>query len=191
MNETKENSILNFKTDNFKVSTEELIPLAPKARCLWVMKCTAMAYELGIRMKEKGEQNTEAYINYNYSINSQLGHLEYELRNLAIQDEEFQKRCEEVYQKYGINFDVLRDNLKALEKSKQYEQKLRAYIEENYYKFEYDETGHRKKTTLDKESEKLDFDLSNRLKKQVEDYRENKLQKQKQEKLGEKGEARN
>lgn len=169
----------NFN-EKLKVTTEELIPLAPKARCLWVMKCTAMAYELGIRMKEKGEQNTEAYINYNYSINSQLGHLEYELRNLAIQDEEFQKRCEEVYQKYGINFDVLRDNLNGLKKAKEYQEKIRNYREENYYKLEYDETGHPKKTTLDIESEKLDFDLSNRLKTQVEKYRNHKLQKQKQ-----------
>jgi len=177
----------NFN-ENLKVNTEELIPLTPKDRGLWAMKCTAMAYNLGIRMKEKGEQNVESYINYNYSINSKLGHLEYELRNLTIKEEEFKKRCEEVYQSYGINFDVLRDNLKALEKSKQYEQKLRAYIEENYYKFEYDETGHRKKTTLDKESEKLDFDLSNRLKAQVEDYRKHKFQKQ--EKQEEKGETK-
>lgn len=178
----------NFN-ENLKVPTEELIPLAPKERCLWVMKCTAMAYELGIRMKEKGEQNAESYINYNYSINSQLGHLEYQLRNLAIKEDEFKKRCEEVYQNHGINFDILRENLKALEKSKQYQDQLRAYIQENYYKFEYDETGHRKKTSLDKESEKLDLDLSNRLKKQVEDYKESKVQKQvKQE---EKGEARN
>lgn len=47
----------NFN-ENLKVTAEELIPLDPKARCLWVMKCTAMAYELGIRMKEKGETRT-------------------------------------------------------------------------------------------------------------------------------------
>ncbi len=177
----------NF-SENLKVTKEALIPLDPKSRCLWVMKCTAMAYELGIRMKEKGEQNVEAYILYNYSINSQLVNLEYELRNLTIKEEEFQKRCEEVYQKHGINFDVLRDNQKALEKSKEYQEQLRAYIQENYYKFEYDETGHRKKTPLDIESEKLDFDLSNRLKAQVEDYRKHKFQKQ--EKQEEKGEPR-
>lgn len=180
----------NFN-ESLKVNTEELIPLAPKDRCLWVMKCTSMAYELGIRMKEKGEQNAEQYMNYNYSIHSQLAHLEYKLRNLTIKEEEFKKRCEEIYQKYGVNFDVLRDNLNSLKKSKQYQQELKAYIEENYDKFEYDETGHRKKTTLDMESEKLDFDLSNRLKKQVEDYKQNKFQKQKQEKQEEKGEARN
>ena len=111
------------------------------------------------------------YINYNYTINQFLGELEYRLRKGDISKEEFKSKCEEIYEKYGINFDTLRENLSLFEQSDIYHKQIKEFIDNNYYKLNYDENGNRtEKTELDIKSEALDTKISNRLKTQFQEY---------------------
>lgn len=160
--------------DRLKADEKDLIPIDPLDRCLWVMKATAMSVALATRMKEKGE-DTKAYLEHNYVINKYLGDLEYDLKNGKIGEDEFSRGCKEVYDKYEINFDILKQNLDDLTKS----EANNAHFKENYYKYKYDEDGKRiPSTEFENEAENFDKVLSDRLEKQTEKYYESQKDKE-------------
>lgn len=165
-------------SERIKVEQKDLIPRDALEKCLWVMKATAKAYNFGHKMQDKGKKN-EDIINYNYSINEVLGNLEYDFREGRISKEEFEKSCKEVYERFDINFDVIKSNLEALEKAEENDKKIKEYEQQNYYKYEYDEEGNRKQTELDIETQKHNDTLLTKLDNQTQKYIENKRNKEK------------
>lgn len=71
------------------------------------------------------------------------------------------------------------ENLSLFEQSDIYHKQIKEFIDNNYYKLNYDENGNRtEKTELDIKSETLDAKISNKLKTQFQEYcKQNKIMK--------------
>ena len=71
------------------------------------------------------------------------------------------------------------ENLSLFEQSGIYHKQIKEFIDNNYYKLNYDENGNRtEKTELDIKSETLDAKISNKLKTQFQEYcKQNKIMK--------------
>ncbi len=108
----------NDFNNRIQVSKEELIPIDSLEKCLWAMEATGKIAHFGLITRRNMEEE-QLYGNYYWVINHQLGELEYKLRSGEIDKKQFEEGCKEMYEKYDINFDILKDNLSALQKLEQ------------------------------------------------------------------------
>jgi len=103
----------NFRNE-IEVSKEDLIPIDPLEKCLWVMNVTGKIAHFGLITRRNIEEE-QTYGNHYWVINHELGDLEYKLRKGKIDKKHFEDSCNQIYDRYDLNFDILRDNLSALE----------------------------------------------------------------------------
>lgn len=100
--------------NEIKVQKKDLIPRDSLEKCLWVMQITGKIANFGL-ITRRNTKEEQAYGKHYWVINHDLGDLEYKLRNGEIDKKQFEDRCNEIYDKYDLNFDILRDNLSDLE----------------------------------------------------------------------------
>lgn len=103
----------NFRNE-IEVSKKDLIPIDPLEKCLWVMNVTGKIAHFGL-ITRRNIEDEQAYGKHYWVINHELGDLEYKLRNGEVDKKQFENRCNKIYDMYDLNFDILRDNLSALE----------------------------------------------------------------------------
>ncbi len=103
----------NFK-NKIAVSKEKLIPIDPLEKCLWAMEATGKISYFGL-ITRRNLDKEQLYGNHYWVVNHELGDLEYKLRESKIDKKEFENGCNIIYDKYNVNFDMLRDQLADLE----------------------------------------------------------------------------
>lgn len=104
----------DFK-NKMSVSQKDLIPIDPLEKCLWAMKVSGKIAHFALVTRKNAEEE-KSYGNHYWVVNHELGDLEYKLRIGEIDEKQFENKCKEIYDKYNVNFDMLRDDLSALEK---------------------------------------------------------------------------
>lgn len=171
--------------NRIKVNQEDLIPIEADKRCEWVMRITAKTINFGRKMEDKGKEDSNECVQYNWVINKKLGDLEYRFRKNEIGKEELKRGCEEIYEEYDLNFDVLKQNLEELVKVDSRNEKLDELARQAFAK---SSTAKEEMAKLQETGKQSDEVLWNKLSKQVEEYKARKQKKQQQEKEEEKGE---
>ena len=104
--------------DRIEVQKKDLIPIDSLEKCLWTMKATGKIAHFALITRKNAEEE-KLYGNHYWVINHELGDLEYKLRTGEIDEKQFTDGCNEIYYKYNVNFDMLRDDLSDLEKLEQ------------------------------------------------------------------------
>lgn len=104
--------------DRIEIQKKDLIPIDSLEKCLWTMRATGKIAHFALVTRKNAEEE-KSYGNHYWVVNHELGDLEYKLRIGEIDEKQFEDRCNEIYDKYNVNFDILRDDLSALEKLEQ------------------------------------------------------------------------
>lgn len=94
------------------------------------MEVTGKIAHFGL-ITRKNIEEEQKYGSLNWVINHELGDLEYKLKSGEIDKKQFKDECNKIYDKYNVNFDILRDNLSDLEKlqRERYSRKRSYFIE--------------------------------------------------------------
>ncbi len=111
-----------MKNNDFKnkisVSEKDLIPIEPLEKCLWTMNATGKIADFGLITRRNIDKD-HIYGSHYWAISHLLGELEYKLREGELDRKQFEDGCNRIYDRYNVNFDMLRNQLSDLENLKQ------------------------------------------------------------------------